>query len=442
VARNRAKLQREFEIDIHDLSHDGRGVGRVEGKAVFVAGALPGERVRAKQTGRNRHFDEAETLEVLQASPDRVPARCPHFGTCAGCVLQHLAPHRQIEAKQRVLLENLSRIGHVEAARVLPPLVDAAWGYRRKGRLSVRFVEKKGRTVVGFRESNPRFVAELGECHTILPELSAQLPALAALVDSLEGKRTLPQIEFIAGDGPDSRPLVALVFRHLEPLSEGDRGKLRAFAIATGFAVLLQPGGIDSVVPLHPDAPDFHFALPAWDLALAFRPLDFIQVNAGLNQRMIAAALELLDPRPTDRGPRGGRRGRRGPDRAGARERGGERVGQRRFPRRGPDQGPRRGTVDARGLRQAAARPAARRRRRSHRAAAAEGHRPHRLRELPPGLARARRRLPRRRARLHAGGGRGDGHVPADRARRIHRPVREGIVTVVGVATALAAGSR
>jgi 23S rRNA (uracil1939-C5)-methyltransferase len=301
VARNRAKLQREFEIDIQDLSHDGRGVGRIEGKAVFVAGALPGERVRAKQTGRNRHFDEAETLEVLQASPDRVPARCPHFGTCAGCVLQHLAPHRQIEAKQRVLMENLARIGHVEPARVLPPLVDAAWGYRRKGRLSVRFVEKKGRTVVGFRESNPRFVAELRECHTILPELSAQLPALAALVDSLDGKRTLPQIEFIAGDGPDSRPLVALVFRHLEPLSEGDREKLRAFAIATGFAVLLQPGGIDSVVPLHPDAPDFHFALPAWDLALAFRPLDFIQVNAGLNQHMIAAAIELLDPQPGDR---------------------------------------------------------------------------------------------------------------------------------------------
>ena len=301
MARNRAKLQREFEIEIQDLTHDGRGVGRVEGKAVFVAGALPGERVRARQTGRNRSYDEAETLEVLQASPDRVPARCPHFGTCAGCVLQHLAPEKQIEAKQRVLMENLARIGHVEPARVLPTLVDAAWGYRRKGRLSVRFVEKKGRTVVGFREANPRFVAELTQCHTILPELSAQLPALAALVDSLEGKRTLPQIEFIAGDGPDARPLVALVFRHLEPLSEDDRAKLRDFALATGFAVLLQPGGVESVVPLHPDAPDFHFALPAWDLSLAFRPLDFIQVNAGLNQRMIATALDLLDPQPADR---------------------------------------------------------------------------------------------------------------------------------------------
>jgi 23S rRNA (uracil1939-C5)-methyltransferase len=296
VARSRTRLHRELELDIDGLSHDGRGVGRIEGKAVFVAGALPGERVRAKQTGRNRHFDEAETIEVLRASPDRVEPRCPHFGTCAGCVLQHLAPEKQIEAKQRVLMENLARIGHVEPATILPPLVDAAWGYRRKGRLSVRFVEKKGRTVVGFRESNPRFVAELRECHTILPALSDQLPALAALVDSLDGKRTLPQIEFIAGDGP-----VALVFRHLEPLTEADIARLREYAIASGFAVLLQPGGVESVQPLHPDAPSFHFTLPGYDLDLAFRPLDFIQVNAGLNARMIARTLELLDPQPDER---------------------------------------------------------------------------------------------------------------------------------------------
>ena len=144
MSRARSKINREFEIEITDLSHDGRGVGRHEGKAVFVGGALAGETVRVKQTGRNRHFDEAVTLEVLAPSPDRVAPRCPHFGVCAGCVLQHLAEPRQIEAKQRVLLENLSRIGHVEPERVLPPLTDAAWGYRRKGRF--------GRTPSLFRE--------------------------------------------------------------------------------------------------------------------------------------------------------------------------------------------------------------------------------------------------------------------------------------------------
>jgi 23S rRNA (uracil1939-C5)-methyltransferase len=296
VSRNKNKTPREFELDIVDLSHDGRGVGRVEGKTVFVSGALAGETVRARQTGRNRHFDEAETLEVLTASLDRVTPRCAHFGICAGCVLQHLAEDKQIVAKQQVLLDNLQRIGHVQPGTVLTPLTDAAWGYRRKGRFSVRFVEKKGRTVVGFRELNPRFVAELSECHTIVPELGTQLPTITALVESLDGKRTIPQIEFIAGDGP-----VALVFRHLEPLGEADRERLMEFAKTTGFAVLLQPGGVDSVQALFPDSVPLEFAIPGYDLRLAFKPLDFIQVNAGLNQKMIASALELLDPQPGER---------------------------------------------------------------------------------------------------------------------------------------------
>jgi 23S rRNA (uracil1939-C5)-methyltransferase len=291
-----ARAPREYELAIDDLAHDGRGVGRVEGKAVFVSGALPGERVRARQTARNRNFEEAETIEVLQASPLRIAPRCAHFGVCAGCVLQHLDQDAQITAKQRVLMENLARIGHVQPGRVLEPLTAAAWGYRRKGRLSVRYVEKKGRTVLGFRESsNPRYVAELTECHTLLPELGQRLPALTALVESLEGKRAVPQIEFIAGDGP-----LALVFRHLEPLSDPDLEKLRSFAQDSGYALYLQPGGTDSLRPLDADA-ELSFPISEFDLRLQFRPLDFIQVNAGLNQKMIARALELLDPQPADR---------------------------------------------------------------------------------------------------------------------------------------------
>ena len=296
VARSRSKLHQQFEISIDDLSHDGRGVGRREGKAVFVSGALPGETVRVEQTGRNRHFDEARTLEVLVASPERVEPRCPHFGNCAGCVLQHLEESRQIAAKQRVLTDNLQRIGHVEPGRVLPPLVDAAWGYRRKGRFSVRFVEKKGRSVVGFRETNPRFVAELSVCHTVVPAIGQRIPEITALVESLDGKRTLPQIEFIAGD-----QAVALVFRHLEPLGAEDLERLRRFARDTGFAVFLQPGGVDSVHALWPEQVPLSFAIADFDLDLDFRPLDFIQVNAGLNDKMIASALDLLDPQPGDR---------------------------------------------------------------------------------------------------------------------------------------------
>ena len=296
MARSRSKLHQVFEIDITGLGHDGRGVGRREGKAVFVSGALPGETVRVEQTGRNRHFDEARTLEVLKSSPERVEPRCPHFGTCAGCVLQHLEESRQIAAKQDVLTDNLQRIGHVEPGTLLPPLTDIAWGYRRKGRFSVRYVEKKGKTVVGFRETNPRFVADLSVCHTVVPSIGLRIPEISALVESLDGKRTLPQIEFIAGDDA-----VALVFRHLEPLSDADLARLLGFAKDTGFAVFLQPGGIDTVKALWPETVPLSFALPGYGLSLDFRPLDFIQVNAGLNGKMIASALDLLDPQPGDR---------------------------------------------------------------------------------------------------------------------------------------------
>ncbi len=299
--------QTPFTVDILDLSHDGRGVARRPeghpnaGKTVFVSGALPGERVQARQTGRSRHFDEAEAVEVLQASPDRVRPRCVHFGTCGGCALQHLEASKQILAKQRVLLENFERIGHVSPAQVLPPLTGDAWGYRRKGRFSVRRVEKKDRTLVGFRERDPRFVADLSECHTVVPKVGALVRPLSELVDGLQARREIPQVEFIVGDPEPEFDGVALVFRHLQPLPEADLAALRAFGERHRLAVFLQPGGAESVHPLWPQAPSLAFRLPQWDVILGFRPLDFIQVNASLNELMIARALELLDAQPGDR---------------------------------------------------------------------------------------------------------------------------------------------
>ncbi|MGQ4659733.1 23S rRNA (uracil(1939)-C(5))-methyltransferase RlmD [Lysobacter sp. F6437] len=297
-----------FEAEITGMTHDGRGVARraskepgEAGKAVFVAGALPGERVMAVQTGRHRSFDEARTVEVLHAAPERVEPRCAHFGVCAGCALQHYAEDKQILAKQKVLLENLERIGHVTPERVLEPLVDAAWGYRRKGRFSVRRVEKKDKTLVGFRETDPRFVADIARCHTVIPQIGEKVEALGALVDGLEARRDIPQIEFIAGDPTGEFSGIALTIRHLAPLSEVDRGALVAFGQQHGFAIFLQPGGLDSVHPLWPEDAKLAFALPQWNLEFVFRPLDFIQVNAGLNGKMIADAIELLDADPDDR---------------------------------------------------------------------------------------------------------------------------------------------
>ncbi len=301
MARSRNRFDRTpFQTDITDLSHDGRGVARREGeggKVTFISGALPGETVVAEPTARSRHFDEAKTREVLQPSPLRVSPRCPHFGVCAGCVLQHLAEDQQIVAKQRVLMDNLGRIGHVTPQSVLPALVGDSWGYRRKGRFSVRRVEKKDKTLVGFREQDPRFVADLSICYTVIPQIGEKITALAALVESLDGRRDIPQIEFIAGDAA-----VALTVRHLQPLGDDDRQRLIAFAQEHEFAIFLQPGGVDTVHPLWPQQQvALSFRLPQWDVELAFRPLDFIQVNASLNQKMIAHALALLDASPEDR---------------------------------------------------------------------------------------------------------------------------------------------
>lgn len=286
-----------FEIAIDELGRDGRGIGRRAcGKPVHVAVALPGERVLARQTRRTRDHDQAVTVDVLQASSNRVQPECPHFGICGGCVLQHLDGPRQIEVKQRTLLQEFQQAG-VAPERVLQPLTDQAWGYRRKGRLSVRRVEKKGSTLVGFRELDGRFVADLAECRVVVPAIGERIGALSQLVDGLEARSVIPQIEFIAGD-----QTAALVFRHLAPLGDGDQEALAAFAREHGFAVFLQPGGADSVHPLWPTVPPLlSFHLEPWDVELAFEPLDFIQVNAGLNRKMIALALELLQAGPGQR---------------------------------------------------------------------------------------------------------------------------------------------
>lgn len=300
MARTRSRLDRTpFQTDILDLSHDGRGVARRDGeggKVTFITGALPGEVVTAEPTARNRHFDEARTIEVVQASPQRVTPRCPHFGVCAGCVLQHLEESQQIVAKQRVLIDNLTRIGHVTPGTVLPPLVGDSWGYRRKGRFSVRRVEKKDKTLVGFRELDPRFVADLSQCLTVIPEIGMKVGVLSGFIETLDGKRDIPQIEFIAGDDA-----IMLTIRHMQPLSDADRAAWIAFGQAHGLAISLQPGGVESVQPLWPAEVPLSFKLAPWDVELAFRPLDFIQVNAKLNVQMIAHALALLDAGPDER---------------------------------------------------------------------------------------------------------------------------------------------
>jgi len=302
MSRSNSVSTTPFEAVITDLSHDGRGVTRVDGKAVFVSGALLDEHVLLRLRKRHRHFDEAEVVELITRSPHRVEPRCRHFGECSGCSLQHLDADSQIATKQRVLTENFERIGKVTPQQWLPPLTDQSWGYRRKGRLSVRNVVKKGRVLVGFREeSNHAFVADVQQCEVMHPALGPKIGLLAELINGMDAASDIPQIEFAAGDDT-----MALVFRHMQPLSESDLAKLTAFGQRHDLAIFLQPGGNSSVHPLWPENPRLAFRIPSADTAiddveLEFQPLDFVQVNAGMNVRMMARTMELLDPQPTDR---------------------------------------------------------------------------------------------------------------------------------------------
>ncbi len=288
---------RELEADIIDLSHDGRGVAKLEGKTVFISGGLPGERVRARVHTSKKNFDEGHVLEVLKASELRVEPPCPHFELCGGCALQHLQVDAQIEAKQHILLENFERIGHVKPATVLPPLTDQPWGYRRKARLGVKWVPAKERAIVGFREAlKPMYIADIQSCRVLVPQVGERIQELSELVTSMDARERIAQIEVAAGD--DS---TALVLRNLDALSPADEQRLIEFGQRTGLMIFLQPGGNDSVHALWPADAALSFRIPAADVELAFRPLDFVQVNAGMNQRMIARTLEMLDPQPGER---------------------------------------------------------------------------------------------------------------------------------------------
>jgi 23S rRNA (uracil1939-C5)-methyltransferase len=281
---------------IEDLSHDGRGVTTHQDKKVFVHDALPGERVNVRVTDRRRNYDEGETLEIIEPSPDRIEPRCPHFGQCGGCSLQHLDPAKQIEAKHHALVQNLERIGRVTPDEFWAPLTGPQWAYRRKARLSVRYVHKKERVLVGFRERYGRFVADMQSCFVLDERIASQLENLSNLVFTMDARRSIPQIEVACGDEQ-----CALVFRHLDPLSEGDLEKLRKYAIDSGIAVLLQPSGPASVHSLEPAEVDLQFGVPEFDVRMAFGPSDFIQVNTEMNRQMIHRAVELLSPSRSDR---------------------------------------------------------------------------------------------------------------------------------------------
>lgn len=295
-SQSRRKTPQQLaEVEISGLSHEGRGIAHLDGETIFIHGALPGERVRFRHLRRRRGISEGELVEILQASPERITPLCAHFGVCGGCDLQHLPPQRQLQIKEDTLRMQLQRIGRVEPETWLPPLTGESWSYRRKARLAVKLVPKKGGVLVGFRERNSSLVAALNNCPVLDPRIGQHLQDLAAALGKLSSVRQLPQIEVAIGDDT-----VGLVFRHLVPLPEEDEAALIALGQRFGFSIYTQSGGPDTVRLLWPEQTRLSYRLPEFELELAFQPTDFTQVNADINRLMVSRAVELLDPQPGD----------------------------------------------------------------------------------------------------------------------------------------------
>ena len=284
-------------LRIESLDHEGRGVGHSEGKTIFVEGALTGELVRYSSYRKKPNFEQAQATEILEPSPFRVAPRCRWFGICGGCSHQHLDEAAQVATKQRVLEDCFAHIGKVKPETMLSPIHGPTWGYRRRARLSVRHVPKKGGVLVGFHERCSSFVADMGGCEVLPTRISLLLPRLRVLLEALSIRDRLPQIELALGDAVD-----VLVLRVLEPPSPADETLLRTFADANQVQFWLQPKGPDTAYPFHPlDAPTLDYRLAEFDLVMPFRPTEFTQVNQDINAMLVRRAIQLLAPQPGER---------------------------------------------------------------------------------------------------------------------------------------------
>jgi 23S rRNA (uracil1939-C5)-methyltransferase len=289
-------------LAVESLDIEAQGIAhRADGKVVFIEGALPFELVTANVYRKKSAFEKATLLAVHRESSQRVRPACPNFGmhtgACGGCKMQHLHVGAQVAVKQRVLEDNLRYIGKVKADNLLRPIEGPAWAYRYRARLSVRYVRKKGAVLVGFHERKSGYVADMSECRVLPRHVSDMLLPLRELIGSMDARETVPQIELACGDA-----VTAMVLRHMEPLSEGDLARLRAFADAhVGLQWWLQSGGLETVRLLDEDVPQLSYGLPEFGVLMPFKPTDFTQVNPEINQVLVSRALRLLDVQPHER---------------------------------------------------------------------------------------------------------------------------------------------
>ena len=300
---SRAKQARADEVPstewlkVESMDLDAQGVAHnLEGKVVFIDGALPGEEVQVKVNRRKNNWEQATMTSMRRESSQRVVPRCPHFGTCGGCKMQHFHIGAQIATKQRALEDGLWHLGKVRSERMLRPIEGPSWGYRYRARLSVRFVVKKDKVLIGFHERQSSFVADMDSCEVLPPKVSAMLVPLRGLIAAMDQRDRVPQIELAVGD-----EVIALVLRHLEPLTDADLGRLRAFAAEHGVQWWLQSKGPETVRLLDEGGASLSYALPEFGITMPFKPTDFTQVNPHINRVLVTRALRLLDAQAEER---------------------------------------------------------------------------------------------------------------------------------------------
>jgi 23S rRNA (uracil1939-C5)-methyltransferase len=287
---------------IDNLSHDGRGIARINGKTTFLFGGLPGEKVQFRYTRKKKDYDEGVVEAVLEPSPQRATPLCAHYDRCGGCTWQHLQPSDQITMKQGLTLDLIRRIGRCEPEYIAPPLSSSPWGYRQKARLSVKYIPKEQRVLIGFRERfNPKYVTDVKICHVLDPDIGMHIEEMRACIASLSRPGSIAQIEYAKGNGRS-----ALIIRHMEPLDREDKDKVHHLGHNLNMKIFLQSAGLESVfLEYDPDpksgGPDLSYTLLEENLTFNFMPYDFTQVNADINQAMVNQALEWMDIHSSDR---------------------------------------------------------------------------------------------------------------------------------------------
>jgi len=301
VPHNTCPTYPDGSLAVESLDIEAQGIAhRADGKVVFIEGALPFEQVSVSVHRKKNNWEAATVTAIHRESSQRVRPACPHFGlhagACGGCKMQHLHPAAQVAIKQRVLEDNLWHLGKVRAETMLRPIEGPTWGYRHRARLSVRHVHKKGVVLIGFHERKSRYVADMGVCLVLPPHVSDMLAPLRELIFGMDARETCPQIELACGDS-----VTALVLRHLEPLSEDDLARLRAFGQQHGVQWWLQAKGPDTVRLLDEGGEQLSYALPDYGVVMPFKPTDFTQVNPSINRVLVSRALRLLDAKADER---------------------------------------------------------------------------------------------------------------------------------------------